>query len=128
MEIIYRYTRKQAIEDGVLIDITNTANEAGFKFHTVITATAWGEYVALPEHYSGLQDESGRLWDIVWMALCAVRLNKIQGNEGIYSLFVRGVEEGGDDEPFPVERKMKIHIGPGDEGEPVITLMLPNED
>jgi type I site-specific restriction endonuclease len=30
-EIIYSYTRKQAIADGVLIDVTELAKEAGFK-------------------------------------------------------------------------------------------------
>jgi len=37
-EIISRYSRSQAIEDGVLVDVTETAKEAGFCYHTVITA------------------------------------------------------------------------------------------
>lgn len=36
-EPIYIYTRKQAIEDGVLIDVTETAKEAGFKVPVAVT-------------------------------------------------------------------------------------------
>ena len=56
MELIFAYTRKQAIEDGVLVDITDTAKEAGLRFPTAITATAWSKYVAVPYGVTG-QDE-----------------------------------------------------------------------
>ena len=36
-EVIYAYTRKQAIADGVQIDVTKTAQEAGIKFPAFIT-------------------------------------------------------------------------------------------
>ena len=41
--IISRYTRKQAIKDGVLVDISNTeeAKNAGFKISVCITAHLW---------------------------------------------------------------------------------------
>jgi hypothetical protein len=35
--IIFQYTRAQAIEDGVLIDVTVQAAELGFRVHTVVT-------------------------------------------------------------------------------------------
>ena len=35
--LIYAYTRAQAIEDGVLIDVTEQAKAIGFKLHTVVT-------------------------------------------------------------------------------------------
>jgi len=44
-EVISRYSRKQAIEDGVLIDVTEMAKEAGFKWNTCITSTLWNEYI-----------------------------------------------------------------------------------
>jgi type I site-specific restriction endonuclease len=34
-DVIYSYTRKQAIEDGVLVDITEMAKEAGIKYPAV---------------------------------------------------------------------------------------------
>jgi hypothetical protein len=39
-EIIYSYTRKQAIADGVLIDVTELAKEAGFKCPVAFTSSA----------------------------------------------------------------------------------------
>src|SRR4051812_27741843 len=36
-EVIFAYTRKQAIEDGVLVDVTETAKEAGFKIPVALT-------------------------------------------------------------------------------------------
>ena len=40
-DVIYQYTRAQAIEDGVLIDVSETAREAGITFPTAVTAAVW---------------------------------------------------------------------------------------
>ena len=53
MEIIDSYTRKQAIADGVLIDVTETASEAGFRIPVALTRAVWADYVAVPEVYVG---------------------------------------------------------------------------
>jgi type I site-specific restriction endonuclease len=37
-EVIFSYTRAQAIADRVLIDVTPTALEAGFRFPVAVTA------------------------------------------------------------------------------------------
>jgi hypothetical protein len=42
-EIIYSYTRKQAIADGVLIDVTELAKEAGFKCPVAFTSSVLRE-------------------------------------------------------------------------------------
>ena len=36
-EVIYAYTRKQAVADGVQVDVTKTAQEAGINFPVFIT-------------------------------------------------------------------------------------------
>ncbi|MGB7746622.1 MAG: DUF6573 family protein, partial [Verrucomicrobiia bacterium] len=71
-EIIYSYTRKQAIADGVQVDISSVANEAGIRFPVFITRTAFDAYVTVPPNVTG-QDEAGRLWDVVWMLRFAIR-------------------------------------------------------
>lgn len=43
--VIYEYTRKQAIEDGVLVDITEIAKNYGFVIPVAITATLFERYV-----------------------------------------------------------------------------------
>ena len=37
-EVISCYTRKQAIEDGVLVDVSQTARECGFRHPVAVTA------------------------------------------------------------------------------------------
>ena len=65
---ISTYTRAQAIEDGILVDVSDTAREAGFRIPVAVTRTVWNRIIALPDGYRGFQDEAGRLWDVLWMA------------------------------------------------------------
>ena len=44
-DLIHSYSRQQAIEDGVLVDVTATAREAGFRYPVALTATVFGAYV-----------------------------------------------------------------------------------
>jgi hypothetical protein len=60
--IIYAYTRKQAVEDGEQVDVSTTAAEAGIRFPVFLTRRVFDAYVAVPPNVTG-QDEAGRLWD-----------------------------------------------------------------
>jgi hypothetical protein len=124
MEVIFSYSRAQALDDGVLIDVTETAKEAGIRHPTAVTAAVWHEYVRVPKEVTG-QDEQGRLWDILWMFRCAIScLRKDQGSDVLlYQLLVRNEEQSA-----PKEVTLKAVCGPGDNMEPVITIMLPDED
>ena len=64
-DVVYSYTRKQAIEDGVLIDVTEQAKEAGFKIPVAITSSLWYGHV-VPKDIPG-QSVEGRLHDVLWM-------------------------------------------------------------
>jgi len=44
-EVIYAYTRAQAVADGFQVEVTKTAQEAGIKFPVFITRTAFDDYV-----------------------------------------------------------------------------------
>ena len=120
-EVIYAYTRAQALEDGVLVDVRETAKEAGIKFPVALTATVYGQYVEVPEGVTG-QDESGRLWDILWMFRCAAA--KFDGSTLLFKLHVRNINQ----DVTPPLVTLKAECGPGDDAEPVITIMLPEED
>lgn len=48
-EVISSYSRKQAIEDGVLIDVTEAANQLGFRVPVAMTSAAWGDCVEWSE-------------------------------------------------------------------------------
>lgn len=75
-EPIHIYTRAQAIADGALIDVSQTAYEAGFRLPVALTTAVWADCVAWEDTDSKrqtAQDEAGRLWDVVWMAFLAAR-------------------------------------------------------
>ena len=73
------------------------------------------------------QDEAGRLWDILWMLRFALRAAKTDNRDTSnlqYQLHVRNTNDEGD----PPLVTLKAVCGPGDDAEPVITIMLPHED
>jgi len=127
-EVISTYTRAQAIEDGVLIDAGSMAREAGFKWPVALTSTVWADCVAWTEDDSKQQvhqDQSGRLWDVLYMASHAIRTSNDPGDRLLFQ-FYRVVRDGHSTEAVLVT--LKLIIGPGDAGEPVITILLPNEN
>ena len=62
--VIFSYTCAQAIADGVLVDVSKLAKEAGFRFPVAVTAGVWAECVTVPEGVTG-QDEG---WPMTWAA------------------------------------------------------------
>jgi hypothetical protein len=135
-DVIYAYTRAQAIEDGVLIDVTETAREAGIKHPTALTQAVWADYVAVPDELKGHQDESGRLWDLLWMFSVAVRTGRIKGDTGTFEVIIAKPDKndwksnekqsGGSRTQRLVT--LKAVCGPSDDGSPCITIMRPDED
>jgi hypothetical protein len=123
--IIIQYTRREAIADGVLKDVSETSewHEAGFKFPVAMTERVWKECVEVPPNVPD-QDWHGRLWDILWMLKCAIRLSRNGDNLLFFVVHVRNDNRQG----IPPAVKLKCHCGPGDEGEPVLTIMFPDED
>jgi len=127
-EIISIYTRAQALADGVLIDAGPMAREAGFRWPVAITAGAWADCVSWSDADSERQtpqDQSGRLWDVLFMAAYAIRANPRGGAELLIELY--RVPRDGNATQAELTT-LKLVVGPGDEGEPVTTILLPNED
>ncbi|MDE2205458.1 MAG: hypothetical protein KGK12_02325, partial [Armatimonadetes bacterium] len=50
--VIYSYTRREALEDGVLIDVSKMAAEAGFRYPVALTAALWADINDIPESKS----------------------------------------------------------------------------
>jgi len=122
-EMIHRYTRADALRDGVLIDVSAIAKEAGFKYPVALTAAAWVKCVAVPSAVL-CQDEAGRLCDVLTMLRCAVRGQRGEESEVRFGVHVRNDNREG----TPPLVRLKALCGPGDQGEPVITVMMPEED
>ena len=81
-EIIDTYTRREAIEDGILVQLSGPGYqgdpwipamvaEAGFRYPVAMTTTAFCSYVSPlegdDEKLAPCQDIKGRLWDVLWM-------------------------------------------------------------
>jgi hypothetical protein len=113
--VIYAYTRAQAIEDGVLVDVTPLLPESPFP--VAVTAAAWALINEIPEQYQGIQDVKGRLWDAYFMGMFA---KQRPPRTTVYDLIMHhGAEE---------MVTLKLDIGRGDDGQFVITILLPHED
>lgn len=118
-EVIYAYTRAQAIEDGVLVDLTQLALTRGFRLPLALTSTAFHEALNAP--YTTKGDELAPLFTIVrfldWLRPAC-----------------RAAPAGVSEFLAPFTRidgqvvSLKVNIGPGDRAEPVLTVMLPDED
>jgi hypothetical protein len=122
--IIYAYTRKQAIEDGVLVDLTRPGFGrllplVGIRVHTAITATAFA--AAVTRHFDAdhADEAIGRALVVLASFCKAARAHPGAGADRVYF-----TADGTDGQPV----KLWAHIGPGDEGEPVLTIMLEGED
>jgi hypothetical protein len=101
------------------------AKEAGFRFPVALTYGAWVDAVAWDEANDAPQDEEGRLWDVLCLAsLAAKRAGAGQSRVSFEVLRVPNTRRAL--RPTPTE--LVMHIGPGDGGEPVITIMKPGED
>lgn len=127
-EVISVYTRAQALADGVLIDAGSMAPEVGFRWPVAITVAAWEDCIAWNESDSERQihqDQSGRLWDVLFMAAHAARTKAGGAPELQFELY-RVPRDGQSTESELTT--LKLVVGPGDDGEPVMTVLLLNED
>ena len=125
--MISSYTRAQAIEDGTLVDLTEWASSGpagmmgGFTIPVAVTAAVWGLIERIPKSLEGIADVRGRAHDVLWMASLAARSAGGRNPIGFRVIL-----------PAKGDRKrsrvFKMHIGGGDNGEPVITISLPEED
>jgi hypothetical protein len=121
-DLIYSYTRAQALADGVLIDVSDFAREAGFKLPVAVSDTLYHGYLTPPlELAKEGQSLNGRLWDTLSVLRYAIKSASATDRLSFTVLFAQVP----DAEPEPVD--LLAVCGPGDSGEPVITIMLPSD-
>lgn len=126
-EIIFVYTRADAVSDGVLVELSDQiVSEAGVKVKVAVTRAVWDDFLS-PSYLDDLPGQSveGRTWDLLWMFGCAARRSRHASTIHFRVLFVTMKESGS---IVTEDVLLKAVCGPGDEGEPVITIMLPWED
>jgi hypothetical protein len=138
---IFSYTRVEAIADGMLVDLTSATDDqgqrlcqqAGFKVPVAITRTAWAKTIEAGGSWKpdgdgevlelkGGQSLTGRLWDVLWMLRAAS--GKLANTDRVH--FQVLVDANGDGRHEMV--RLWALCGPGDDAQPVITIMLEGED
>ncbi|MCH4813564.1 DUF6573 family protein [Vreelandella neptunia] len=132
IDMIHSYSRADAIEDGNLVDVSERAEQAagnmmGFKVPVAMTAAAWEALVAWHDGTNSLDallEEEKRLDDVLLVALEAAAKER---NERCINFIVDVMEKEASDSVV-VPKHVVMIIGPGDTPEPVITIMLPEED
>lgn len=110
MEPIYTYTRAQAIKDGILFDVSEIAKTIGFAMHCAISIDVAN---ALDFHTDESQFQlRAHLMGIAW------QIGKGDPNQFNDSNRIQ----------YKLPKLNTVfHIGPGDEGEPVLTWCTPSE-
>ena len=140
-EPIFRYTRAQAIADGALVDLTTATDnkgqllcqQAGFNVPVAITRTAWTKTIEVggmwkPDgegevlELKGGQSLTGRLWDLLWML--RVASGKAANSDCVHFQVLVDVHGDGRRDVA----KLWALCGPGDDAQPVITIMVEGED
>ena len=123
-DVVYSYTRAQAIEDGVLIDANigdlAEVTRQHYRCPVAMTASVFAMIEKAVNHPKHCNDWRGVWHDILLMS----RRNIIRRFDATCHLFQVTITGTG-------RRKLhtlKAMCHPGDNAEPVITIMLPEED
>ena len=127
-DLISLYSRADALRDGVLIEADpNLCREAGIFWPVAVSDHLWG-YVH-PDNLAEMpgQSVSGRLRDLLWMFRNCANSPQWRGADRIRFRVIFLMKTG-----KTRSRQETVTVigacGPGDDGEPVITLMLPEDD
>ena len=130
-EPIYSYSRAQAIADGVLVDVTGTARQVGFRYPVAITAALYerllpsqheiGQEFARPE-----EGRDARLWKLLWLVVLHIRFMERDTDRIQFQVTLQEIEPktGALQE---VDLRLWAVCGPGDQGEPVVTVGFPED-
>ncbi len=121
--VIFTYSRKEALADGVQVDVTSTAKFCGFKIPVFLTASVYHDYVEVPEG-DECQDEAGRLWDVLSVLYYAVHHYRWHTDHVEFQVCVRNDNRG----PQLVTLHAVCEALDFDDLTPAITVTLPNED
>jgi hypothetical protein len=131
-KVIHSYTRAQAIADGNLIEIDKELREEiGFMRPLVLSRDAWADTVTWDKENGPGQPEARerfRLRRVLIAAnkeIAAVAATGKGTSDRCTFTVLRVPNTPGAKEKEPVE--LIVHIGGGDEGEPVWTIMTPHD-
>ncbi len=116
-ELIYSYTRAQALADGVLVDVSERAQRAGIRYPTACTHGVWALIDCLPasdtDTLAGIVRDM-RAEEVLRAMLAAIRRGGVRGTDRV-TFQALGCA-------------LWAQCGPGDTAAPVVTVMREGED
>jgi hypothetical protein len=107
----------------VLVDVSQVAKEAGFKYPTAITADLHARLIPDEREQASGQSYNGRLWDVLWMASLMARKSR----EDRIAFDVRVTEWDSSGRMKQNKLRLWAVIGPGDDANAVITIGFPED-
>ena len=126
-QVVHLYTRKQAISDGVLIDITPQAMASGFRMPVAITQTVWGRWVEATEELQEFgQSTEARLRDVLAVLFFSIRKMPKDADTSRIQFKVDFLVDG-DSNTYETPDLIAV-CGPDDDGSPCITIMVPEDE
>ena len=126
LEYIDVYGRADAIRDGQLVDVSEMASEAGFRYPVALTRAVFAECVSA-RNAIHCQNEEDRLWNLLSMTQLVQDWRfASQPVEAVFPFGFSLVVI--DDNCRPKALTLKVSCAPGDTVFPVITIMYPDED
>ena len=121
-ETVYVYSRTQALASGALRDITELARDAGFGYPVALTEDAWTHAVAWDHDDEQGQSVTSRTRAVLTTARAAASTRRPSRAPDRYEFIVlRLINGSADTRPHPI--RLVLRVGPGDDGEPVVTIM-----
>lgn len=136
-DIIFSYTTKQAVDDGVLVKVDPViVHQSPVILPVYFTDTVWRRYVEIPEEFKGTQDLNARIGDILFMF--AFQAKKCSGSVLKFKFTCQIPKSRGiltnetkssiSFQHLDVELKAVISAQDIDDPRPAIFIMLPTED
>jgi hypothetical protein len=124
--VIYAYTRAQALADGVLVDVTETAKEAGFQLPVAITEALENRLTPNRADQGLGQDYEGQLWNVLWLATFTIKLAD-RGTDTVNFTVALQETDAKSGRSQNIDLRLRAVCRPGDEGEPVVTIGFPED-
>jgi len=120
-DIISVYTRAQALEDGFLVDLNQWIPicESGYTYPVACTSAVFSIIEKAVGNAKYFNDHKGVIWDILWMSK-AMPIRQWETGR----LFQVKITGAGPKSIYT----FKIECTGGDNGDPVMTISLPEED
>ena len=121
--LIYVYSRKQAVADGFQVDVSHVAIEAGIRFPVFLTRTVYDACITVPPEVCG-QDESDGLLNLLLMLQLGIKMGRNGSNRIQFSVPLQiNTRNIHSIELIAICDALDI-----DDSRPAITVTLPGED